>query len=391
MAQWAEITDQNVSSTTKKFWIPNVVSQVLFKIPVAAKLYMAGQVKKEWDGGTLITRPVQKDDLTSLGQSFGEETQLTGGRKTLLGTPSFGWKDFQLPLVYTKKQADANSGPNRVIDFSKFLVKVGFESARLYLSTMIYNAEGSGGPGATLGSPSGGAYGASDGGATESGDADGNLKFQSIIHALDHGEGTTDLGYDYGYQTRDLSADTNDWWQSADINDGVNASSPTSAQDTEVTASIGNFRKALSVVRRRVEPAEQFLCVMGPTLYQAFQSIVGAGISITKGSGEPGELVKFGFNSFMLDNIEVVEDPYLVANNRLTSQTYMDRWFFIFHIPSWEMRFKPGQMFRLTDFHDQATIQGGYPQHMARIYGCGNFMCWQPQANIWLSNMVPAS
>ena len=396
MAQWPEITDLNVSSTTRKMWIPNVVSQVVFKMPLAAKMYMSGGVKKEWNGGTLITRPVLIDDLSSLAQSFGEEDQLTGGRKTLLKTPSFGWKSFQVPLVYTKKQADMNAGPNRVLDFSKFLVQQGFLAARIHMCKMMYNGSGAGGAGATQTASNTGALGAYTGAVTQSGDGDAHVDFQSIIHALDHGDvtasSTGDLGYQYGNVTRDLSGNTVDCWQSADINSGFDGTGTTSVQDTEITASIGNFRKALSVVRRNIEPASQFLCVVGPTLYQAFQSIVGAGVSITKGSGEPGDLVKFGFNSFTLDNIEVVEDPFLVENNRaVPSVTTMSKWFFIYHVPSWELRFKPGDMFRLTAFQDQAVMINGYAQHMARIYGTGNFMCWQPNANIMLTNMVPAS
>ena len=81
-----------------------------------------------------------------------------------------------------------------------------------------------------------------------------------------------------------------------------------------------------------------------------------------------------------------MEDPFLRNANETDSQ----KWFFIFDVTTWELRFQPGEMFRMTDFTDQATIIGGYPQSLARVYNTGNFMCWAPRRNIWLTNMVVA-
>ena len=103
--QWPDINNENLSSATKKLWIPNVVSQVVFKMPMLAKMYLSGQVKKAWDGGTVITRPVKVARMENLAQSFDENDQLTGGRVSMLKTPSFQWKDNQVPLVYTRREA----------------------------------------------------------------------------------------------------------------------------------------------------------------------------------------------------------------------------------------------------------------------------------------------
>jgi len=388
--QFLGIDNTNISSCTKQMWVPNVVSQTLIKMPMFAKMYLTGAVKKEWDGGSVITRPIKTANMAGLAQSFGEEDKLTGGRVTMLGTPSFGWKDMQVPIVYTRREATMNRGPNAVFNFSKFLTESGYEAARIYLYLMMYNPLGAGGPADALGDYQTAAVAAQA-------STDGGKLFQSVIHALDHGENTGDIGYTYGNITRDLSGNTADYWQSGDVLSGFDGNGVTSNQDTEITLSIANFRKMLSVVRRKVEPANQFLCVVGPTLYQAFQSVIGSGVSITKGTGDAGDLVKFGFNSFTVDGIEVVEDPFLIANNasaqafNATYYTGMEKWMFIYHIPSWELRFQPGEFFRLTDFQDQAVIIGGYPQSMARVYCTGNLMNWQPQSNIWLNNVVPAS
>jgi len=349
-------------------WIPNVISQVPFQMPMMAKLYLNGRVKKEWDGGTLITRPSQIARMEDLAQDVTAESQLTGGRKTLLETPSFRWKKFQLPITFSDEEATMNSGPNRVIDFSKYLVEKGFEGTRIHLYELMYNSAGSAGD--------------ADASADES--TDTNKKFQSVIQTLDHGDSTSDIGYAYGNITRDISAGTNDAFQSADIEDGFAGSGTTSNQDTEITASLSNFRKAVGVVRRNAEPRDQFLCEVGPTLYQAFQSIVQAGLTTNTTVSQRGGLVNYGFNSFTLDGIEIVENPYLRNSNISNSH----KWFFLYDINTWEMRFKPGNMFRLTDFFDQSVIREGYMLHLARIWCEGNFMCWAPNRNLWLSNMV---
>jgi len=363
--QWPDINNENLSSATKKMWIPNVVSQVVFKMPMLAKMYLSGQVKKAWDGGTVITRPVKVARMENLAQSFDENDQLTGGRVSMLKTPAFQWKDNQVPLVYTRREATMNSGSSRVLDFAAFLTEAGFEASRINLYKDLYNNTAAGSTGAST---------------------DSGKKFQSICQALDHGYtgASTSIGYTYGNLTRDRLAGTLDEWQSADIDDSFAGSSTDSAQDTEITASIANFRKAVAAVRRNAEPNDKFLCVVGPTLHQAFQSYVQAGIMNTKIASQPGSLAHYGFNSFTIDGIEVVEDPYL----RNANVTNAHKWFFIFDISTWELRFKPGEMFRLTDFQDQAVIINGYPQSMARIYNTGNFMCWAPNRNIWLTNMV---
>jgi len=367
-AQWPDISNENLSSTTKKMWVENTISQVIFKMPMMAKMYETGGVKKEWDGGTMITRPTKIARMESLAQSFDMNDQLTGGRVSMLKTPSFQWKDNQVPLVYTRREATMNSGPNRVVNFSEFLVDAGYEASRINLYKDLYNNA----------APSGTAP------STDSG-----KKFQSICQALDHGYtgASTSIGYTYGNLTRDYAAGTLDVWQSADIEDSFEGTGTTSVQDTEITASIANFRKAVSVVRRQAEPNDRYLCVLGPTLHQAFKSFVQAGMVNNKSVSEPGSLVRYGFNSFTIDNIEVVEDPYL----RNANVTNAHKWFFLFDISTWELRFKPGEMFRLTPFQDQAVMINGYPQSMARIYNTGNFMCWAPNRNIWLTNMVTSS
>ena len=360
---WPAINNDNVSATSRKMWIESVISQVIFKMPMFTKMYLSGSVVKKWDGGTMITRPIKTANMKALAQDFGSEDALTGGRVTMLNMPSFRWKRFQLPIVYTHEEMTMNSGPNRVVDFSRFLVESGQEGARIHLYELAYNNKAT----------------------TETNYSNDTGKvFQSILQALDHGDATTDIGYSYGNLTRDISAGTNDVWQSADIEDSFDGTGVASVQDTEITASIANFRKAMSVVRRSTEPTGDYLCVMGPTLHQAFQSQVGSGVVNTKIASQPGDLVRYGFNSFTIDNVEFVEDTYL----RNANVTNAHKWFFIFHIPSWEMRFKPGEMFRITPFQDQAVMINGYPQSLARVYCEGNFMCWRPKSNMWLSNMV---
>ena len=98
-------------------------------------------------------------------------------------------------------------------------------------------------------------------------------------------------------------------------------------------------------------------------------------------STSTGRLAKYGFTSVTLyDNIEVVEDPYMSVNQTSTS--------LMVDPETWELRFHPSRAFKIGKFVDQSQIEGGEDKMLARLRVAGNFVCWQPNGNMWKSNMT---
>lgn len=351
---WATESNQNIQSSTRKLWIRSTIDQVLFKMPLYARLLMAHQVKQY--GGNMITRPVLTDDLESLGQDYGENEPLEGGSKTILDTPHFTQKMFQLPVVYGVKEEFENAGgaDTKVLDFVELLVQRAQYSTRKHMYKLMWD---------TAATPT---------------STDAGTKFQSVIQALDHDT-------QYGNLTRTLNSTppyngTRDWWQSADVNDFAIGTS-TQGSGTAYAASIETFRKALDAVQENVEDDAEFLAVCGPTLHLKYKSWVQTEHGKTN---MYGPMAKYGFDSIMIDNVELVKDPYLKDKNITDSH----KWLFIFHIPSWNLVMHPKRTFAFTGFRWQGDIEGGYDRWLGRVMCRGNLCCWQPQSNIWLENVT---
>lgn len=348
---WPAQANANIAASTQRLFLRSVVDQVLFKMPLYARLLMADQVKKVWPGGDYITRPVKTARMYSLAQDYGPNDALTAGSLTLLDAPRFLWKMFQVPVLYGVKERFMNSGgkETQLLDLIEFLVDTAQDGAREHMYRLMYDAT-----------------------TTDDGD-----KFQSVIQALDHGDSGADVGYTYGGLIRDISAGTRNWWQSADMTDFDGAASH---QDTQYSASIDTVRRGLSAVNRYARPKSEFLIACGSEIHLALKSW----IQTERISTEAGPLAKYGFNSFTIDSVECVEDIFL----RNANITNSHKWLFIYHVPSWELRFHPERMMAFTGFTWQGDRVGGFDQWLARILNMGNFMCWQPNVNMWLSNVV---
>ncbi len=348
-------SNQNIQSSTRRLWIRSTIDQVLFKMPLYARLLMARGVRQPAGGGNQITRPVIMDDMEDLAQDYAENDQLEGGSKTLLDTPTFTHKMFQLPVTYGPREEFENAGgpDTQILDLTTFLVRRAQYSARKHLYKLMWD---------TSSTPS----------STDTG-----KKFQSIIQALDHG--TT-----YGNLTRAGASGTRAWWESADIND-INAqaseSGNASTQDTAYSASIETFRKMVDAIDENIEDHSQLMAICGPSLYLKFKSWVQTEHSKTNFTGP---MARYGFDSIMVDDVELVKDHYLKNGNITNSH----KWLFLLNIPSWNLMLHPKRTFAFTGFTWQGKIEGGYDRWMARVLCRGNLVNWQPNSNIWLSNVT---
>jgi hypothetical protein len=352
---WPTETNQNIQSSTRRLWVRTTIDQVLFKMPLYSRLLMAGGVRQPEKGGTEITRPVITDNLESLGQDYTENEPLEGGSKTLLDTPTFRWKMFQIPVTYGPREQFENAGGSdtQILDMSSFLVDEAQKATRIHLNKLMWDTSST--PGST----------------------DTGRKFQSIIQALDHG--TT-----YGNLARAGASGTRAWWESADI-EGINAagseSGSASTQDTAYAASIETVRKMIDAVSENIESGQQLMGVCGPTLHLKLKSLVQTEHSKANFAGP---MAKYGFDSFMIDDVEFVKDPYLKNKNITNSH----KWLLILNIPSWNLYLHPQRSFAFTGFKWQGDIENGYDRWLARVMCRGNLVCWEPNSNIWLSNVA---
>lgn len=333
------MAETNLSASTRELWLRTMVDEVFLALPLTAMLMEHRRVT--FKGGTYITKTVTMDTMTSLAQDYIANEPLEGGSKTVLGKPKFGWKMFQIPLEYTVEEELQNQGADAATapaDLVEAIVKGGQYAARAHLAAKAYNLT-----------------------STEAAKT-----FQSIVGALNH-DAT------YGGLTR-ATTTTNAWWQ------GASLAATYTDQDTAISATIANFRKAVAAVRRYSKPNNKLYAFMGEALYQAFQSQADSRRLVTAPpAGAPG-IYKYGFNTFWIDGVEFVSDSWLTLNSQANS-------FFLLDPETWELRISPKRNFKVTPFVWQGDRQGGLDVWMARLMVAGNLVCWQPNANLWLSTM----
>lgn len=342
----------NIQASTKELWVSTVKSQVLLKMPILARMVLDNRVTVS---GKALTRPVDKAELDDQGQWYGTEDTMVAQQKTFLENPVFKCnKKVQVPIIYDVDEELENSGESAVLDLVPYKVKKAQRAMRIKMYRAMYDI-------------------ADDNSTTTLLGTDGGSRMQSIRCALKHDQ-------TYGTVSRGTTA-TNMWWQGASLSYTFSADGTAYAdQATARSASVATFRKALAACQAWApENPSEWLCVVGPDIYQKFKSEVDGRKMDTSGS----RLVKYGFTAFLLDGVEVVMDPYLI-NARATSS---NTWMFLLHIPDWEFRTHSKRNFLMRNFQYQGMTPNGLDRYLARIQWAGNFVCWQPNASIWLSNV----
>ena len=330
----------NIAAATRELWLRTVVDEVFLRLPLVAMMIEHRQVA--FRGGTKITQTVTKDDLESEAQSYATNEGLTAGSKTILDKPAFGWKKFQVPIRYTVDEELENQDADKAtapVDVVQALVKGAQTGARKKLNSMLY--------------------------ATTSGASSEDGKdFQGLTAALDH-DAT------YGTLTRATTA-TNKGWQGASVADSY------TDHDAAMTPSIAAFRSVMSVVKRHRPGNEKWYAFMGESLFQQYQSQVETRHIYSR---DGSKLAKYGFETLILDGVELVQDSWLSENSRTTDIYWINP-------ETWELRISPKRNFKMTGFVWQGETANGLDEYLARILVAGNFVCWQPNANCWRSNVA---
>lgn len=328
----------NLAATTREMWDATLEDEVLLALPLVAMMieHQTLEVK-----GTKLKKTVIMDTSESLAQSYEATEPMTGGEKTILGTAEWNYKKFQLPVIYDCDTEIENQNASSVeapIDEVEATVEAAQQGARSYLNTLLYGA------------------------AADS----GKKFFQGLRSALTH-DAT------YGGLARATTV-TRQWWQSGSLADTY------TDQATAVSASIANVRKAATIAGRHAKSNQRFYAFVGETLFAKLKSQVEARMQY---SVEGSNLAKYGFKTFIIDNsIEVVQDSYLTITGATT-----DAYFFLLDPTSWRLRISPKRNFRLTPFKWQGEQVNGLDRYLARILVAGNFVCYAPNKNVFLSNM----
>lgn len=339
----------NLTSTTRELWNRTAYKQAWMKMILFALIMERGQVlpcSKE------IKATLDYEEMDDLLQEYGPNEQLTGGTTTMLTTGTWYRKYANLPVEISGEDWDAASGARGaqsgfVIPFKQWLVQKAHRAMKLGFTKILYRA----------------------GSATR--DAAGVKGVQGIQDAIVH-----DLKY--GGLTRATTV-TNKWFQGASLTqsfaDSATATSPT----------VWNFRKCVDAINQHLEEGpKDAVCITSQDNFRHLQAEL-EGQAHYKPQGMHA---KFGFTSFELDGIEVFSEPWL-TNIRNTARTDMTKYMMFLNLRHWRLYLSPKRKLgRLTRFVFQAEQQNGLDQYLARILFGGNLVCTQPNANIFLSNVV---
>ncbi|KPJ70372.1 MAG: hypothetical protein AMS14_10840, partial [Planctomycetes bacterium DG_20] len=269
-------------------------------------------------------------------QFYGPTDPLTTTSRTLTDKPKWGWKYMQMPVTYdveTKLQNDTGDSEVAPLKLVQLIVKQANEGCRRRFQKAFYDT------------------------AT----TDAGTSIQSVVTGIDHAR-------TYGTLVTTSSAKT--WWNGASLDDTF------TDRNTAYAASIANFRKVKTRILRYQSGNPALMAICSEEIFDKLKAQVEARHIYTR---DGSRLAKYGFETFMIDGVEVVQDSWLSLNSKAN-------YFLMLTLDSWELRIHPMRSFTMTDFVWQGDRDGGRDEWLSRILIAGNNVCWQPNANYWGSN-----
>jgi len=349
-------SNADLSIVTRELLTKGRINQVYLAMPFLESLQQRNQIITR--GGKTIDKIVDTVEIDDLAQTYrlGSGDILTDSEKEVKAQPSFGWKAAQLPLRYGSDVEIMNvfaGSREQLVAYAEDLANRGLRGMRIKLEKMIFN----------------------NGSTTTTDYNDSGENFQSLVNALKHDD-------TYGGITRTMASGVANYWQSANptFNPATTAegTSPgTSTQGTATNFTVNNLRNWLIYVKLHSDAKNDIEVYTCSTLFNKMKAEAEA-----KGVYSPGKgRMDIGFDDMYVDGYRIVEVP------RLQTDSTMQNWVFICNMSKWELRVHPERNFKMTDFKHQAEQINGVDQYLARIFLAGNLMCWQPNANMFLSNV----
>jgi hypothetical protein len=352
-------TLDDLSLATRELFVRSVKHQVFMQTPILEELERRNKIT--YSGGKYIERLVDTGEVDELGQAYTANEPLTDEKKDTLEKPRFNFKLYQHPMKYDVDEYLQNheaASDVQLLDLAEHLVRKSQRGIRLALRNMLYNVN----PKTQTGS--------------ETGVGDSSKFFQSLLSALDH-------DVTYGGITRTLSSSTNSWWQGADPSGQPNQGVTVSTQNTAANITISNLRKWIVPIEQYMEKMSDLYCIMCPTLWNKLRAELEAKGQLKDGLNQ--DKIRYGIQSFSIDGMEVVKDPYLEKGWGSSGTT--ENWVFILNLNDWELRIHNARNFKQTEFKWQGENANGFDYYLARILLAGNFLCWKPNGSMWLQNV----
>ena len=338
----------NLSATTRDLWSKTVVDEVFFKLPILRRLMERRQV--HFKGGLSYKETLEFDDVSDQLQEYKTNEVLNSTSKTIWATAQWYPKFAQIPVRMTQREwRDNKAGDGQVIPLEQKVVSAAHKGMRIGIAKILYRA----------------------GAAARDADCDSNGELQGLCDALTH-------DIQYGGITRTYSAtyasSVAQWFQGASISGafGDNA--------TVYACNVNNFRRAVNAVSYFIEKPGDMLGVMGPSKYLVLKNQLEA-----QRSYKPGPLMDYGFTSMMIDEIEIVQDPWLDSTRNANRATDCLK-FWLLNLADWHLMLDPDRGFgTFSGLKWQGDVAGGKDEWLGHILLAGNVVCHKPNGSFYNS------
>jgi len=374
------LTNTNLDNATKEIWEDTVQKEVVEKSVVLSAFLLANGVDQTRSGGKYISKSLDFAEFDSMGAWYEENDPLGAESKTYLDKAYVMWKNMHIStrISLDEEMDNVAAGSDlKVTDLAQDIVSKVQKAMRTKLRNALYAAYDAATP------------------PTAGGGATGKQIF-SLVRALYHGDAATDMGYAYAGLTRDISAGTRDWFQSADMDtDPIKYNGTwTSSQLTAKTSGYDTFQKIWTACTRNTEDEDpsNYKVIVGPALWRSWKAWVKSDEIQTNPSRS---MRKYGFKTFEFDNVEFVLDTTLASANSAdygkvsNSDTYTpEKWFFMLYLPSWKFYIHKKRSFWMMPQKWQGDVEGGYDRWLIRGFVRCAAACWQPNANFAHFNMT---
>lgn len=323
------------ATLAKVYWDKTVVEEVYKENVILAALMEAEQLEV---GGQDLKGSRRVTTGESRVQPYGDDTIVTATALNTKAVYNFQWKAARLPVLVTEREMLLTKNMMEVsMNFVADKMDEAREDFKIYFDKRLLGLDGT---------------------VTDSSDY-----FQGIREALTH-----DLTY--GALSRATTV-TNSTWQGASLDDTF------ADQADTYPAAINTVRKMAQKCRRYRSVKNGMLKLfLGPDPFLELKGQVeGQAIYNPKGA-----MQKYGFESYTIDNIEVVQCERMTESDA----TGASRWAYMLNLATWKFRIHPERNFSMGKFVPQDEHIGGKAVSMAMLKIWGNCYCTQPNANIWV-------
>ena len=332
----------DLSIATEALFKKSFTDEVALKIPMTAMLMEHRRVT--FKGGVSIDHAVVKTTAESQLQMYsGGNEGLDATSKSYLSKPSFGWKYGQVPIWYgceTELQNQIATSEVKRLELVTLMVTEAQQGMKLGLNSQFH---------------------------AETAAGDSGTDFQGIPEACDHSR-------TYGGILSDTTFTSAGWWGGASLSDAF------TDRDTAMALSPSNLRKCVSRIGRYVDLGSKVYGYLPEDLYTKLQGILHGSVFYELSNKDNSRIFKYGFDSFIAFGVEWVKDTWMTQN----SQTDV---MLLVNPETFELRLHPSRAFVCTPFVRQDQIAGGKDAMLGRVKIAGNLVCWQPNGNMWKSNV----